>query len=386
MKRNCLILTVAVLVYALLLQSVCQEEAVLASESETAVKPSKPVISASLGITSPQKQESAKAETPPPAKEPAPKITFEKVVHDFGITLEKVVHDFGEVGPRTQNICEFEFTNAGDSLLEITKVSKTCGCTPFTLEKNEYAPGESGALKVKYNAGGFGGPVNRRLFVYSNDKERPKVTLTIKAKIVLKVDHEPKKLSLSFKEESAGCPEITLSSIDGKPFAIKDFKSTGNSITADYDSSVEATKFVLRPKVDTEKLRKRLNGRISIGLTHPECDNVSIPFSTLARFETKPPTIVVYKVKSQEPITKEVWILSNYDEDFEVESASSEKGIVKVLNQEKIGNRYKFKLEITPPAVSGKQRVFKDVFFVNIKGGEELKINCNGFYAKGKIE
>ncbi len=375
MKRNCLILTVAVLVYALLLQSVCQEEAVLASESETAVKPSKPVISASAGIAGPQKQEPSKAETLPPAKEPAPKIT-----------LEKVVHDFGEVGPRTQNVCEFEFTNAGDSLLEITKVSKTCGCTPFTLEKNEYAPGESGTLKVKYNTGGFGGPVNRRLFVYSNDKERPKVTLTIKAKIVLKIDHEPKKLSLSFKEENAGCPEITLNSTDGKPFSIKGFRSTGNSIAADYDSSVEATKFVLRPKVDTEKLRKRLNGRISIGLTHPECDNVLIFFSTLPRFGVKPPTIVVYNVKSQEPITKEVWVLSNYDEDFEVESASSEKGIVKVLNQERIGNRYKFELEITPPAVSGKQRVFKDVFFVNIKGGEKLKINCNGFYAKGKIK
>ena len=60
---------------------------------------------------------------------------------------------------------------------------------------------------------------------------------------------------------------------------------------------------------------------------------------------------------------------------------SSKKGNIKVLSQEKIDNRYKFELQITPPVVEDKQKFFSDVFFVNIKNGERLEITCRGFYS-----
>jgi len=184
------------------------------------------------------------------------------------------------------------------------------------------------------------------------------------------------------KGENASCPEITLSSLDNKPFAIQQFKSTGNCITADYDPSVKATKFVLQPKVNMEKLRKGLNGNVAISLTHPGYDKVTIPFKVLQRFKTEPPSIIVFKAEPQKPITKELWILNNYDEDFEIESSSSQKDIIKVLNQEKVGNRYKFELEITPPDPKGKRKFFNDVFLVNTKSGEKLRVTCRGFYSK----
>ena len=105
---------------------------------------------------------------------------------------------------------------------------------------------------------------------------------------------------------------------------------------------------------------------------------VTIGFSVLPEFKISPPVIIVFNAEPQEPIRREVWILNNYDEDFEVESTSSKKGIIKVLSQEKIGKRYKFELEITPPTVEGKTRIFKDEFFVNIKGGEKLKLPVVG--------
>jgi hypothetical protein len=228
--------------------------------------------------------------------------------------------------------------------------------------------------------------------VFSNDKVKPKVELTIKAKIVSRIDCQPEKLDLLLNKENAGCPAITIRSLDGKPFSIKQFKTTGRfkstemAITADYDSSVEATEFVLQPKVDIEKLRKGSNGRIEITLTHPEGDVVTIPFTVLPRFKITPPSIIIYKAEPEKPVTKEVWILSNYDEDFEVESTSVLQGAIKVLGQEKIDNRYKFELEITPPGANeGQKRVFTDVLFVNIKDGERLKVTCRGFYS-GKAE
>jgi len=297
------------------------------------------------------------------------------------ISFEKVMHDFGEVDPKSTNVCEFKFKNIGDDLLKITNVSKTCGCTPFTLDKKEYVPGESGILKVKYNAGRKQGPVSRRLFVSSNDKSNRKVELIVKAEIVLKVDFEPERLNLSLRKENAGCPAITIRSLDGQKFAVKSFKSRPDCITADVNEARQATEFIIEPKVDIEKLRKELKGRITIGLTHPECDAAIVTFSTLPEFKVTPASIVLFNAEPQKKVHREVWLLNNYNEDFEVESASSREGNIKIIKQEKFDKRYKFELEIVPP-VSDRKRFFKDLFSIKIKNGQELDINCRGFYKK----
>ncbi|MHC4758210.1 MAG: DUF1573 domain-containing protein, partial [Planctomycetota bacterium] len=105
------------------------------------------------------------------------------------ITFESKVQDLGEMGPGTKASCEFKFTNTGDDVLKIKKVSKTCGCTTSKLAKKEYAPGESGTLKITYNASTHPASIKKNIYVESNDKKNPKVTLSIKAKIVAKVEH-----------------------------------------------------------------------------------------------------------------------------------------------------------------------------------------------------
>ena len=69
------------------------------------------------------------------------------------ISFEKTVYDLGDVGPGTKNECEFRFTNTGRGLLKIGNISRTCGCTVFHLDKNEYDPNETGVIKVIYTAG-----------------------------------------------------------------------------------------------------------------------------------------------------------------------------------------------------------------------------------------
>jgi hypothetical protein len=347
------------------LQISCEEQAVAAEESKPELTSPEPAGS------------SAEAETAPVSVKGGPKLTFEKLVHDFG-----------NISPGSKNACEFKFTNTGDSLLKIIDVSKSCGCTTHELAKMEYEPNESGTLKVEYNASAQPTSVRKTLSVSSNDEANPKVELVIKAEIVSKLDYQPKKLDLLLNKEDAGCPAITVKSLDGKPFSIKGFKAIGqlkpieNIITADFNSSVEAMEFVLQPKVDVKKLREELSGRIEITFTHPETDVFSIPFEVMPRFKINPQSLIV-KAEPGKPATREVWVLSNYDEDFEVESTSSQEGTIKVLSQEKIDNRYKFELEITPPATEkGRKGFFTDTFFVNIKDGERLKIACRMFYLR----
>ncbi|UCF42226.1 MAG: DUF1573 domain-containing protein [Planctomycetota bacterium] len=365
MKWDWLTLTVFIIGSVLLFQIGCQEQALATEASEAELKASKEVT------------DKAKAETAAEPVAAGPRLMFESVTCDFG-----------QVGPGTKNVGEFKFENAGDELLIIKKVTKSCGCTPFTLEKKEYEPGESGTLKVSYKASKRAGSSKKHLYVESNDKTKPKIALAVKATIVKKVEFEPKQLKLLLNKENAACPAITLTSVDGKPFSVKGLKATGrfrstaDAITAEYDSSRKATKVVIQPKVNMELVKKSHNGNVVISLTHPECGSVTIPFRVLPRFKIDPPSIVIHKVESGKPVTKEVWILNNYDEDFEVESVSSKEGTMKVLSQEKIDNRYKFELEITPPAAGAQKRLFSDVFFVDVKGGERLKINCRGFYLR----
>jgi hypothetical protein len=297
-----------------------------------------------------------------------------------GIAFEKVTHNFGDVGPGTNHLCEFRFTNTGNAVLRIGEVTKICGCTPFSLDKTEYAPGESGTLRVRYYAEPPYGNTKKQLFVHSNDRRNPKIALNIEARIAVKVNFEPKALRLSLKHQNAACPQITLSSLDNQPFSIRSFKSTANFITAAYNPSAVATSFVLQPMVDMTKLEQNLNGRIEIALTHPECKTVTIGVNTLPRFNVAPRPIVVRGVQAKSVVTKKVRIQNNYKDAFELESVRSKKGIVQVVSSQKLNDGYELELSITSPAQRSRASLFTDTVVVKIKGGGNLEIPFNGFY------
>jgi len=333
---------------------------------------SKPTVTAAETATDKQDADKSKSATSVKGAKKGPVITFESLVHDFG-----------KISPGSRNKCTFKFTNTGDEVLKVDKTIKsTCGCTVPKLSKEEYAPGESGVIKVTYTAGGHPGPATRRLTVKSNDKQKPQVGLTIKATIVKKVDHEPKRLNLLLKRENAGCPDIKLTSLDGKSFSIKSVTSPGDCITIDFDPSEKATEYVLKPKVDLAKLAKNKRGRLVLRLTHPACNNITIPFTVLPEFSAEPAMINIYRAEPGKPVNREIWVLNNYSQDFEIESVSSDKGYVKVLSQEKVGKRYKIELQITPPPVSSKRlSIFRDTVTVKIKSGKTVSVNCLGFTA-----
>jgi hypothetical protein len=302
------------------------------------------------------------------------------------IEFEKTVHDFGKVGPRQKLNGEFKFTNTGDEVLKITNVQKCCGAVT-QLDKEKLKPGETGTLKVRYTSSSMPNKITKRLYVSSNDKKMPKATLTIKAETVLKVDYEPKRIKLMLKDENAECTPITIESLDGEPFSIDSFQATNDALTADFDCLIKATKFVLEPRADIEKLQKRSTGVINIGLAFAdsESETVRIIFQALSRFSLRPSMLIVLYDNPDEPIKKTLWITNNYGEDFEVESTASKEGIIKVLSQREVGNRYQFELEITPPTGEDLKR-FSDTFKINLKGGETMEVPCRGIYRAPKTK
>ena len=304
------------------------------------------------------------------------------VVSGAKIKFENLSHNFGQVSPGSANTCEFKFTNTGKKKLKITKVHAPCGCTAPELKKKKYDPGESGTIKITFKVPKRQGSTTKHIYVHSNDKQMPKTTLTVKARVVMKVSFEPEQINLSFKEENAGCPKIKIKAVDKQPFAITKYNSTPNCIIIDVNSAQKATEFIFEPKIDMEELKESPRGRIEFKLTHPECEHISIPFVALAKFKIDPATIILFKVKPKEKVQREIWVLNNYEDDFEIESTSSKNGSIKVLSKEKVDSRCQLQLEITAPAQDGEKRFFKDTLYMNLKGGEKLKIDCRGFYDK----
>jgi hypothetical protein len=359
MERNYLVLTVIIVSCVLFSQLSCQDQGGTTSKSETVMK------------SPPQETDSAETEAILLPDELGSEIVFEKVYHNFG-----------DVGADTIHLCEFEFANAGNGVLRIGKIQSTCDCVVPELDKREYTSGDGGVIKIEYHSGKRLGPVTRVLYVPSNDKSKPAVKLAVVANVIAAIDYEPKTLKLSVKDENAGCPRITIHSQDNKAFAISDFKSTGDCITLDYDQSVEKTEFVLEPKVSMARLKSNLKGNITISLTHPEYNTVYIPYNAQPRFQLGPPAIMIFGPKPQKPIRREVWVHNNYGEYFEIESALPEKNMIKVLSQQKVGDRYKLMLEIEMPATDKEQTEFTDVLLINIKGGKKLQLPCKWRFIK----
>jgi len=299
------------------------------------------------------------------------------------ITFEKVAYDFGEIGVNTKRTDEIPFTNTGDAVLKITKVEGCCGVN-VKLDKTELAPGETGTVTMEWTAKAVPSVMMWRLVVHSNDRTKPEVPLTMKAKLVQRIAWEPRRLRLCLGEENAGCPKLTLRSLDGRPFSITGFKSTADCITIDYDPSTEATAFVVEPKVNVEKLQKNLQGRLSLALTHPEGGAITILFDVLPKYTMDPKLLTVFGAAPGKPTVRKLKVLSNYGQVPEVESISSmgETIAVKMLGQKEIPKGCELEVEITPlaPAVEGKI-VFAETFSLNLKGGEQLSITCNAYYA-----
>ena len=327
-------------------------------------------VSQAIGAQAPASKTAAEANAAEP-NGPPPKLIFEQPTQDFG-----------SVAPGSSNPCKFKFANKGPGVLKISDVTKTCGCTVFTLDKKEYAPGEQGVIDAMYNADKGNGIRTRHLYVMSNDPVDPRIELTIKATIAQKIAYEPEKLEYAIRGEKAGIVDLTLRSVDDQNFAITSFGSTTDAISADFDPNKKGVKFVLKTKISMQKAGSVTSGQIEIKTSHPECPTINVPFSILPRLKVDPPAINILNAEGGKAVEREVWLLNNYNEEFEIASATSKEGIIKVTGQEKVGTRYKFKLSIVPPTTENPGKMFTDTFTITTKDGEKVEVACRGFYQR----
>lgn len=98
------------------------------------------------------------------------------------ITFEKDFHDFGTLTSGEKVTYSFKFKNTGKSMLVISSVTTSCGCTISDYPKQPIKPGEGGTVDVSFDSEGRHGLQNKSVTVFSNTQP-PTCILRIKASV-----------------------------------------------------------------------------------------------------------------------------------------------------------------------------------------------------------
>lgn len=100
------------------------------------------------------------------------------------IAFDKTEHDYGTITQGADGNCVFSFVNKGKAPLILSNVQASCGCTTPEWTRTPVAPGEKGAIKVKYDTNRVGS-FNKSITVTSN-AVNASVVLRIKGNVTPK--------------------------------------------------------------------------------------------------------------------------------------------------------------------------------------------------------
>jgi len=92
--------------------------------------------------------------------------------------------DFGKVKAGKVLAHDFILKNEKGSVLRITDVRTSCGCTVSKVTKKTIAPGESTVIKVQFDSEGYYGPAQQFVYVTTDDLDNQILKYIIKADVV----------------------------------------------------------------------------------------------------------------------------------------------------------------------------------------------------------
>lgn len=101
--------------------------------------------------------------------------------NDAGIQFREQEHDFGILNHKEAVDHRFSFSNPGTTMLVISNVKTSCGCTVAEWTKTPVKPGKSGMIDIRYDAGSPG-VFHKEIKVYYNGPDSP-VVLKIKGEV-----------------------------------------------------------------------------------------------------------------------------------------------------------------------------------------------------------
>jgi hypothetical protein len=96
-----------------------------------------------------------------------------------GLTWDTTFREIQVPSNQGEVLLDFGFKNKGTEPVEISSIQTSCGCTTAKVDSKRIAPGESGAVHVRYDVGGRKGTQVKGVIVQTSDHSKQNLTLRI---------------------------------------------------------------------------------------------------------------------------------------------------------------------------------------------------------------
>jgi len=135
--------------------------------------------------------------------------------------FEKEIYMFTEVESGQKITAFFPFANYGEGELIITDVKVTCDCTDAYASPDRLPPGESGVIVVVLDTSHRDGNLDKTAIIFSNDPDRPEVTLHIQGKAYLPLTIKPSPLFVDdLAVDKPAVADIVLLNTGKRPLSV----------------------------------------------------------------------------------------------------------------------------------------------------------------------
>lgn len=125
-----------------------------------------------------------------------------------------------------RTMLEFPFRNAGAGTVRIVAVRADCDCLEARADRETYAPGADGRVRVDFKLLGRSGRQERTVVVETEEPERRSATLLVVVEIAEPVAFEPRVLRWTQDEAPAAKPiAVKFSTAPGTPAVVESVTS-----------------------------------------------------------------------------------------------------------------------------------------------------------------
>lgn len=157
----------------------------------------------------------------------------------------------------------YEFTNTSEESISIAETKASCGCTVPSLQKYDYAPGESGELTAVFTIGSRQGEQHKLINVHTESEggESAFYELKLEVDIPVPVTLKPRVRFWTVSQE-AETQTIDITLHEKKPMAITGLARKDPDLPEHFDYQIETVepnyKYTLRitPKDPSSKARE----------------------------------------------------------------------------------------------------------------------------------
>lgn len=198
------------------------------------------------------------------------------------IKIDNTNVEFGTMNYQKSPLLErVTVRNIGTEKLIITDIRAGCGCTVASLStrSKEIMPGDTVTLDISFDIRNYSGKITKSVSVFSNDPEKPNITVFLNCNVIRPFEVKPK--YISFEKVFVGEPstvEVNIVNNSSKDAVVKSVTVDNPNLIVNIqkdDVISKSTPFTLKATILATK-NGNVRTTISIEIYHPDEEKIDI--------------------------------------------------------------------------------------------------------------